>query len=166
MDADVPENYVTQPSGHKNLKSLDGNNTASASHQRKMSMFLSRPSMATSAVNAESGSLQKHQASIVTSQSSFLEQARCLFHQLISIWRCVFWMHDKNNWRMHIQCFPQSCDEQRSSQSFKTSHKTTCNHKWWQWMSESTELHLFFFFFCNIRVFCKKRILVFMQQLR
>ena len=73
MDTDVPENYVAHLSG-RNLKSLDGYNTAPASHQRKISMVLSRSSMATSAVNAESGSLQKHQASIVTSQSSFQEQ--------------------------------------------------------------------------------------------
>ena len=79
MDADVPENYtctwaVAQLSGHKNLKSLDAYETASASHRRNMSMVLSRSSMATSAVNVESGSLQKHQAFIVTSQSSFQEQ--------------------------------------------------------------------------------------------
>ena len=73
MDTDVPENYVAHLSG-RNLKSLDGYNTAPASHQRKISMVLSRSSMATSAVNAESGSLQKHQASIVTSQSNFQEQ--------------------------------------------------------------------------------------------
>ena len=48
--------------------------TASASHQRKMSMVLSRSAMATSAVNAGCGCLQKHQSFIVTSQSSFQEQ--------------------------------------------------------------------------------------------
>ena len=42
MDADVPENYVAQLSGHKNLKSLDSYKTASDDHQRKMSLTLSR----------------------------------------------------------------------------------------------------------------------------
>ena len=32
-------------------------------------------------------------------------------------------------------------------------HKTTCNHKWWQWNDWIASL---FSFFCNIRVFCKK----------
>ena len=44
MDADVPVNYVAQLSGHKNLKSLDPYKTASISHQRKMSLVLSRTS--------------------------------------------------------------------------------------------------------------------------
>ena len=44
MDADVPVNYVAQLSGHKNLKSLDSYKTASISHQRKMSLVLSRTS--------------------------------------------------------------------------------------------------------------------------
>ena len=74
MDADVPENYVAQLSGHKNLKSLDDYKTASASHRRNMSMVLSRSGMVTSAVNGESRSLQKYEASIVTSQSGFQEQ--------------------------------------------------------------------------------------------
>ena len=42
MDAGVPENYVAQLSGHKNLKSLDSYKSASASDQRKMSLTLSR----------------------------------------------------------------------------------------------------------------------------
>ena len=67
MDADVPKHYVAQLDGYKNSKSLHGYKTASARHQRKMSMVLSRSGMATSAVNAESGSLQKHQTFIVTS---------------------------------------------------------------------------------------------------
>ena len=75
MDADVPENYtctcnVAQLSGHKNLKSLDPYETASASHQRNISIVLSRSAMATSAVNADSGSLHKHEAFILTSQSN------------------------------------------------------------------------------------------------
>ena len=41
MDAEVPVNYVTQLSGHKNLKGLDSYKTASDEHQRKMSLVLS-----------------------------------------------------------------------------------------------------------------------------
>ncbi|KAL9955901.1 hypothetical protein ACROYT_G037299 [Oculina patagonica] len=44
MDADLPENYVAQLSGHKNLKSLDSYKAASEGHQRRMSMVLSRSS--------------------------------------------------------------------------------------------------------------------------
>ena len=33
LDADVPGNYVTQLSGHKNLKSLDSSKSASLLHQ-------------------------------------------------------------------------------------------------------------------------------------
>ena len=42
MDAEVCLNYVPQLSGHKNLKSLDSYNAASADHQRKISLSLSR----------------------------------------------------------------------------------------------------------------------------
>ena len=50
VDADIPENFVAQLSGHKNLKSLDSYKSASTAHQRKMSLVLSRstlPSCAT-----------------------------------------------------------------------------------------------------------------------
>ena len=79
---------------------------------------------------------------------------------------CVFWMHDQNNWRMHIQCFPQFCDERRSSQSFNTSQKTTCNHTWWQWIDRIASLFLFLIsvyfvknlslFLCNNYVRCQQ----------
>ena len=42
LDADVSANYVSQLSGHKNLKSLDSCKSASLRHQRKMSFMLSR----------------------------------------------------------------------------------------------------------------------------
>lgn len=42
MDAEVPVNYVAQPSSHKNLKSLNSYEAASIEHQRKMSYILSR----------------------------------------------------------------------------------------------------------------------------
>ena len=50
MDADIPENFVAQLSGHKNLKSFDSYKSASTAHQRKISLVLSRstpPSCAT-----------------------------------------------------------------------------------------------------------------------
>ena len=42
MHAEVPVNYVAQLSAHRNLKSLDSYQAASADHQRKMSFSLSR----------------------------------------------------------------------------------------------------------------------------
>ena len=42
IDANIPENFVAQLSGHKNLKSLDSYKSASTAHQRKMSLVLSR----------------------------------------------------------------------------------------------------------------------------
>jgi len=45
MYAGVPENYVAQLSGHKNLKSLDSYKTASDDHQRKLSLTLSRTNL-------------------------------------------------------------------------------------------------------------------------
>ena len=42
LDSDVPENYVAQLSGHRNLKSLDLYKSASIQHQRRMSLALSR----------------------------------------------------------------------------------------------------------------------------
>ena len=42
MDAEVPVNYVAKLSGHRNLKSLDSYKAASADHQLKMSLILSR----------------------------------------------------------------------------------------------------------------------------
>ena len=42
MGADIPENFVAQPSGHKNLKSLDSYKSASTAHERKMLLVLSR----------------------------------------------------------------------------------------------------------------------------
>ena len=65
MDTDVPENYVAQLSGHKNLKSLDSYKTATDDHQRKMSLTLSRtntsvmPSSSSSA--KEDTKKEKHQ---------------------------------------------------------------------------------------------------------
>ena len=129
---------MTQSSGHKNLKSLDGYKTASGSHQRKMSMVLSRSSMATSAVNAESVSLQ---ASIVTSQSSFQEDVpftnrsavECVFSEctIKIIEGCIF--------NVFLN-FATSEDQVRVSTPAKKRRVIIRDD------NESTELHLFFFF--------------------
>ena len=42
LDANFPENYVMQLSGHKNIQSLSAYTSASLSHQRQMSDALSR----------------------------------------------------------------------------------------------------------------------------
>ena len=59
MDADVPSNFVAQLSGHKNL-SLDAYKTASVTHQRQMSRFLScsasdRPTSSSTSSLTETG---------------------------------------------------------------------------------------------------------------
>ena len=42
LDADVPDNFVAQLSGHRSLKSLYAYKSASYEHQRRMSLALSR----------------------------------------------------------------------------------------------------------------------------
>jgi integrase len=42
LDADIPENYVAQLSGHKSIESLQSYKSAGQQHQRKMSLTLSR----------------------------------------------------------------------------------------------------------------------------
>ena len=42
LDADIPENFVAQLSGHKSTESLQSYKSASSTHQRKMSLTLSR----------------------------------------------------------------------------------------------------------------------------
>ena len=44
LDADVPNNFVAQLSGHRSLKSLDDYKSALYEHQRRMSLALSRSS--------------------------------------------------------------------------------------------------------------------------
>ena len=45
LDADVPENFVAQLSGHKNTKSLQSFKSASAKYQKRMSLTLSRANL-------------------------------------------------------------------------------------------------------------------------
>ena len=42
LDADVPENFVAQLSGHKSMESLQSYKSASTKHQKRMSLTLSR----------------------------------------------------------------------------------------------------------------------------
>lgn len=42
LDADIPENFVAQLSGHKSTESLQSYKSASSNHQRRMSLTLSR----------------------------------------------------------------------------------------------------------------------------
>ena len=42
LDADIPKNFVAQLSGHKNTESLQSYKSASSTHQRRMSLTLSR----------------------------------------------------------------------------------------------------------------------------
>ena len=47
LDADIPENYVAQLSGHKSIDSLQSYKSAGQQHQRKMSLTLSRSQIQT-----------------------------------------------------------------------------------------------------------------------
>ena len=42
LDADIPENFVAQLSGHKSTESLKSYKSGSSNHQRRMSLTLSR----------------------------------------------------------------------------------------------------------------------------
>ena len=48
LDADVPENFVTQLSGHKSTESLQSYKSASAKYQKRMSLTLSRADLSRS----------------------------------------------------------------------------------------------------------------------
>lgn len=84
MDAEFPENYVAQLSGHKNLKSLDAYKSASHSHQRQMSLVLSRSSESSTGSTSNSGStqgakpalsVQRNETSTSTSTEGFFSGA-------------------------------------------------------------------------------------------
>ena len=49
LDADIPENYVAQLSGHKSIDSLQSYKSAGQQHQRRMSLTLSRSQIQTQA---------------------------------------------------------------------------------------------------------------------
>ena len=75
MDADIPENFVAQLSGHKNLKSLDSYKSASTAHQRKMSLVLSRSTTSSSSTNLRSlHPLEINRAPTETNEAFLLKQ--------------------------------------------------------------------------------------------
>ncbi len=53
LDANTPEIFVSQLSGHKSLQSLQSYKTASTQHQRQMSNVLSRTQQASSTVSSQ-----------------------------------------------------------------------------------------------------------------
>ena len=67
MDAEIPVNYVTQLSGHKNLKSLDAYKAASTVYQRKMYNVLRTTATST---RSDETSLAQYQPSTSMSFSS------------------------------------------------------------------------------------------------
>ena len=73
MDADLPENYVAQLSGHKNLKSLDAYRSASQSHQRRMSMVLSRSAATDSAGHSKIQAAEMSELSVQRQETSSLK---------------------------------------------------------------------------------------------
>jgi hypothetical protein len=75
MDANIPENYVAQLSGHKNLKSLDSYKSPSTAHQRKMSFVLSRSGASSSATNQAPIKPNESQYSLQQQDLSFSNQS-------------------------------------------------------------------------------------------
>lgn len=99
LDAGVPENFVMQLSGHKNIQSLSSYKSASLKHQRLMSDTLSRAPTSVSLASTSSSSLTiANQEYSVTSQSAILpsssstEGKTMLFPgaTISSISHCVF----------------------------------------------------------------------------
>ena len=70
LDADVPNNFVAQLSGHRSLKSLDDYKSASYEHQRRMSLALSRSSNNRPASNSTRTETTTRPTSSVTSVES------------------------------------------------------------------------------------------------
>ena len=52
LNADIPENFVAQISGHKSMKSLQSYKSTSSNHQRRMSLPLSRAPSSSEKSNA------------------------------------------------------------------------------------------------------------------
>lgn len=70
MDAALPENYVAELSGYKNLKRLDAYKSASQFHQRRMSMVLSRSTASSSADNSEIQAARMSEVSVQRQEAS------------------------------------------------------------------------------------------------
>ena len=110
LDAGIPENVVTQLSGHKNLQSLTSYNSASFAHQRQMSDTLRQqvplPSLSVHKpvfpFNHSSSSLQ----CLVANQSSFSVQAMPHRPFILRVG------NHRNNFKLRIYCSPTRSSRQ------------------------------------------------------
>ena len=116
MDAEVPLNYVAQLSGHKNLRSLDSYKAASADHQRKMSLILSRSgqeSIQTSTVSVyENTTLPANLPKDVSKLGVF--SGACLHRE---------------NWRLHLHV--QNCSWKRRKPKVHEAQEKKNHHQRW-----------------------------------
>ena len=84
LDANVPENFVAQLSGHKNTQSLQSYKSASEHHQRQMSNTLSRtPNMSKDAQASKEQSMTTELVRQSTSSNS-IAVTQASLHQLQS----------------------------------------------------------------------------------
>jgi len=70
LDADIPENFVAQLSGHKSTESLQSHKSASSTHRRKMSLTLSRDRFSSEKSTAVSSVEDLQMASCSSSQNT------------------------------------------------------------------------------------------------
>ena len=105
LDAGIPENFVTQLSGHKNLQSLSSYKSASLAHQRQMSDTLRQQvPLPSSSVHEPVFPFNHRNSSLqcsVSNQSSFSVQAmphHSFFASATigSISNCVFTVHPRH----------------------------------------------------------------------
>ena len=95
LDADVPENFVAQLSGHKSTESLQSYKSTSANHQKRMSLTLSRTDVSGSRDEALS-SVHNGWFEVVTRSTT-----DCKFDNYIdwSVKRSVTFFHHSNFYR-------------------------------------------------------------------
>ena len=85
LDSDVPESYMAQLSGHRNLKSLDSYKSASIQHQRRMSLALS-----CSATTSELQAVGNTQATTTVESMAITKEARSAIFQGANFQNCSF----------------------------------------------------------------------------
>ena len=102
LDPDVPENFVAQLSGHKSTESLQSYKSASAKHQKRMSLTLSRADLSGSRDEALS-SVHNQGFEVVTRSTTYIVRPQIhwlivtVFHRS-SFYRCKHRIHQ----RVHI----------------------------------------------------------------
>lgn len=117
LDADVPENFVAQLSGHKSTESLQSYKSASAKHQKRMSLTLSRADVSGSRDEALS-SVHNQGFEVVTRST----RDRCKFDNNYIDWsvkRSVTVFHHSNFYRckhrihqrVHIPNISRQCED-------------------------------------------------------